>query len=1157
MLNPKRLPLFAWAGLLLCALSLTRAAAATPLEDIFRSPGRVAEPWVYWIWINGNVTKDGIRADLEDMRRTGIGGAMLFDGSLYLPKGPVRYGTDGWHEHMQFMLKTAAELDIKIVLMNCAGWATSGGPWNDVGRSMKMIVWSEQSVPDGAAGREWRGKLPPPPSRLGYYRDVAVLAVPDSDEAAPALTDETTHETLPALADRDGATSVEFAQGAKIRIAYARPETMRRLEIDLVQGEHKESIEGLGTDDDLTPGGLIEASDDGRVFRIIKKFAPGRQEFGSRVEINFDATTAKYFRVSLQPRPGGVAATVLGAGAGARKPWRISELRLANVRRLDNLPGKTGLKTLPPLRSAEWDAGTPGEFKSDQVIDLTGRLAADGSLEWNAPAGRWTILRFGHTTSARKNHPSPPEGEGLEVDKFDGDAVARHFEGALGRVIREAGPDSARALAGVLSDSWEAGPQTWTGKLQDTFAQKRGYTMRRFLPALTGRIIDSPRQTEVFLADYRRTLGELYADNYYATLQRMCARHGMRYFAEAYGGVIDEARALEHVDVPMVEFWTFGLYKGFDYATSVAHLTGARVIGAEAFTGRPPRARWSEHPFALKALGDAAYAEGINSLVLHSYVHQPRTELAPGFTHGRYGTHFGRLNSWWPLAPAWIDYLQRCQLVLQHGHFAADILCLRDERLKMEQRELLPAVLAGHKSDLISVSQLAWLDVNRDGALCAKSGAAYRALLLPETWIASTETLKQLARLKAAGAALSGPPPFAPATLEDTSGEGARAWRVALDAVFGDGQCARPLPETLAALGVTPDFRVKANENTEPGAGADLRFLHRTAADGDYYFITNQSGRAVSAEIDLRVGDRRPELWDPVSGKIADAPVYRVENNRTILPLMLGESDSVFVVFRKPRPAAWPVAIFREGAPAIAQPDYSQPGRALLAQAGKHRVMFSDGRARTVVAPGGANIIAGGPWTVLFKSATRHSPRSITMDKLVPLEKHGDAEIRHFSGLAVYTTALEIPESALAASRRVFLNLGGVHDLAEITINGRSAGVCWKPPFTLDVTELARAGSNELKITVANRWVNRLIGDEQLPSDLDYGTTGSTLSTLNALQKFPSWWNDRDGIHRRARQTFSTWKHYTADSPLVPSGLAGPVTLEIRPALVLSPNNPP
>jgi hypothetical protein len=1000
-------------ALRLCLLCLLGLAGNFPLfaaslEQGFRSPPRSAGPWVYWIWVNGNTTKEGIRADLEDMRRTGIRGAMLFEGSLYLPAGPVRYGTDAWHEHIQYAITTAAELDIELVMMNGAGWATSGGPWNDVEHSMKMIVWSKQHV---AGGSTWTGRLPQPSTQLDYYRDVALLAVPTAEAAASAA----------------------------------------------------------------------------------------------------------------RPRP---------------TPSR-------EVARLDE---KTGLKSAPALPNpGEWNSVAPGGFSTGQVIDLTGHLAPDGSLAWQAPPGDWMLLRFGYTTSARQNHPAPPEGEGLEVDKFDAAALAIHFEHALGRILREAGPHAGRTLVGVLSDSWEAGPQTWTQALPEEFARRRGYALTRHLPALTGRVVGTPGETEAFLADYRRTLGELYAENYYGALQTLSRRYSLKLFSEAYGGVLDEPRALEHVDVPMVEFWNHGLYKGFDYAPSAVHLTGNPLVLAEAFTSRPPAwSGWREHPAALKALGDAAYAAGVTGFVLHSYVHQPRKELAPGFTHGRYGTQFGRLNSWWPLAPAWINYLRRCQFLLQRGRAVADILQLQEERLKTEYREIPPVPLAGYHADFISVSQLDRLTVE-NGLLRTNAGASYRVLRLPEAWVATTATLEELARLKEAGATLVGPAPFAPASLSDLH-NGRAAWERNVARLRG--AVAKPvasLPDALAALGVAPDFRVLAAE-----PGTDLRFVHRTSAEADLYFITNQSRRAVVARVDFRIGNRAPELWDAVSGRIAPAPVFDSKDGRTALSLNLAEAESIFVVFRRRRPAVWPVAVSRDAAPlpVPATPFLAGDGAWPAEAAGEYRVQFSDGRSRdfSTAAPPPALAVTG-PWKVSF-AAARHSPPPIVLDALVPLSAHADTAVRHFSGLATYQTTFALPVTALAANQRLFLDLGEAHDLARITLNGQPVATLWQSPFVVEVTHQVRVGDNALVVTVANRWVNRLIGDESLPPDADYARQGNS---AGALERFPNWWTNADAITRRARGAFSTWKYYSAGSPLLPSGLVGPVTVKTQIMLPLRP----
>ena len=1108
------------ATLLVAALPLRGAS----LDAQFRSPPSAYGPWVYWIWVNGNTTREGIRADLEDMKRVGIRGAMLFEGSLYLPAGPVRYGSDAWYSHVHYAIETAAELGLEIVVMNCAGWATSGGPWNTVENSMKMIVWSEQTV---AGGTLWDGRLPQPPTQLGFYREIATLAIPSRTEPMPRMHGTGVSAGLTALGDRISTTGVTFEHPASITFDYSQPTSRRWLEIDRQRGEHTESVEGLGHDDDVIPALKLEASDDGELFRLVKEFPESRLEFTNRVELEFPPTEARFFRLSVRPRT----------------PWNVAELRLTHFRKVSSLAGKTGLKLQPaPSAPREWDASARGEFSPADIIDLTSQVRADGSLRWEAPAGNWTILRFGYTSSARRNHPSPEEGEGLEVDKFDPAALAIHFEHALGRILREAGPHLAQSLTGVLSDSWEAGPQTWTDALPAEFQRRRGYSLTNYLPALSGQVVDTMEETEAFLADYRRTLGELYGENYYGALQRLSHRHGLKLFAEAYGGVLDEPRALQHVDVPMVEFWNHDLYKGFDFATSVAHLTGNPLVLAEAFTSRPPLSGWREHPRLLKPLGDAAYAAGVTGFVLHSYVHQPRSDLAPGFTHGRYGTQFGRLNSWWSLAPAWIDYLKRCQLLLQHGRAVADVLQLQEERLKTESREIPPLAAEGHRADLLSVSHLDEIDV-RDGELRTPAGATYRVLQLPVAWVATRSTLEHLFRLQNAGAVLAGPPPFAPASLIDT-GKHRPEWEALVAKIWlGSRRPAETLSDALARLQVAPDFVARAN-----GEPTDVRFVHRTSETGDFYFLTNQNGKALTFTADFRCGDREPELWDPLSGRIVTAPVFASENGRTTLTPTLEEAGSLFVVFRRPLPARWPVAVANFKVRSTPTPSrLASAADAWAPAAGSYRVVYSGGSDRPVTIPTATTVPLDRPWTVAF-AATRNVPGPIVLDELGSLSTHPDPAVRHFSGIATYSTAFDLPAGLSAAASRVFLNLGAAHEIAELSLNGRTVATLWQPPLTVDVTDFVQPGPNTLQVRVATRWVNRLIGDEQLPADLSYVARGNS---AGALERFPDWWADADAIRQRQRATFSTWKHYSADSPLVPAGLVGPVMLEIRPVVSL------
>lgn len=968
-----------WIGpLLLLAGALPMTGATSDLSLLFANPPASTKPWVYWYWINGNISKEGIRADLADMKRVGIGGAFIMDGSIYLPPGPVRYGTDAWHAHVQHAIAMGAELGVEIGIMNCAGWATSGGPWNDLDRSMKQLVWSETIV---AGGAMWRGPLPAPPTvNVGYFRGVAVLAVREA-EGAP---------------------------------------------------------------------------------------------------------------------------------------------------RVANLEAKTGLKAdLRPTLIEPADLGVTAAVTCEDVIDLTERVTPQGELEWTPPAGRWTILRFGYTTTGRKNHPAPPEGTGYEVDKLDAAAVRHHLESALSRVLREAGPQVGRSLTSILCDSWEAGAQNWTANLPSEFERRRGYALRPWLPCLAGRLVSSAAETEAFLEDFRRTLGDLYADNYFQTFQQFARPRGLRVAAESYGGAFDELKMQRFVDVPMVEFWMHDLFKAIGTTTSAACTLGTGIVMAEAFTSRPPLGRWLEHPALLKAMGDAAQAAGVNQFALHCYAHQPHSDLAPGYTLGRYGTHFGRLNSWWPLAPAWLDYVRRSHALLQCGETVADVLQLYPERLQSEQRDLSTPWPRGYHGTALAPFQLPDVTVAARELRLARGGS-YRILLLPDRWTASVETLRELDRLRVAGARIVGAAPFAPATLRDVHQRA--EWDRWLGRAFPDA--ARPVaPEMLGAelsrVGAQPDLKI-----TGPDAAADVRFIHRRVGDTDLYFVTNQSGRPIAVDLTFRAAGRVPELWDPVSGRTADALSYTVQDGTTELGLSFAPADAVFVVFRRPLPTRWPLRVTQSDS--VWRQPLSAPNPLPVAE---YVVALSDGSTERHRRAMPAELPVRGPWQVSLAPG-RGAPAEITLAPLSSLAGHADPGVRHFSGLMTYRTSVTLPN---AAERRWLLDLGAVGDLARVTVNGRELGILWRAPFVIELGETLRSGENTIEIVVANRWVNRLIGDEHRPVDAVYDDSNNP-NTRGALQAFPEWWHQPEK-RTSGRIGAATWRHFTAADPLVASGLLGPVRL--------------
>lgn len=978
----------------------TANAAARDLEAGFEAPPISARPLGWWHWINGNVTKAGIAADLESAKDVGMGGVQLFDVEMYLPPGPVRYGSDDWFEHVRFAMEKAAELGLEFHVMNTPGWSASGGPWVTPERSMKRVVWSETPATSGTISLQLatpetkpiyatrRVKMEP------FYRDIAVLAVPVTSE---------------------------------------------------------------------------------RISDIDKKIGWGERPV---------------------------------------------------------------VRDVTPER-----AGIPREH----VLDLSAKMDGTGRLEATLPPGEWTILRFGYVSTGKTNHPAVKEGHGLEIDKLDAQAVEFQFEQSLGRILKQAGPLAGRTFTAVLFDSFEGGFQNWTGEFPSAFRTQKGYDLIPWLPVLTGRVVGSTAQTEAVLWDFRNVIEEMIAENYYGTMHRLAAKHRLKIYSESQGGPITPMSANRHVDVPMNEFWTPDAApraSRIKMSTSAASLAGRTVVAAEAFTSTPENGKFQNTPETLKRSGDYAFTLGLNRFALHSFTHQPVTEHAPGFALGRYGTHFGRLNTWWSYAREWMSYLSHSQFLLQQGRTVADVCLLVDEDMGYHLPPEVAHALPGYDFEIAYPDQLRAMTVC-DGIIEHSSGARYRLLVTPEKttasgWVATIEALRELRRLVHAGAHLSGPAPVAPAGLADW--ERREEFQDLVGEIWGETP---RMPGTVTNLGrgriytgMSPleilRSRAIAPDVGWEGAEDAIKFIHRTTPEGEIYFVFNNTAEARTAHLDFRQSRRAPEIWDAVNGTRAEAPMFTTTPTGVRVPLQFEPWGSAFVLFRRPIPERWITS---------AEPtrDEFKSGR-LLTRATTVSVDYSDGaRVERSLPPVNAQQRIDGPWQVHFVMGGReHEP--VTFDRLVSWSEQTDPEIRFHSGTAIYRTTFEVAQ--IPQGQVAVLDLGRVADIARVVINGRNVGLLWKTPFRRDITTFLKPGKNALEIHVANRWINRLIGDEAIATELEYQPVGASKFTDGRLLALPEWLYDDSKRASKTRRTFTTWRHYHADSPLVPAGLLGPVVVE-------------
>jgi hypothetical protein len=412
-------------------------------------------------------------------------------------------------------------------------------------------------------------------------------------------------------------------------------------------------------------------------------------------------------------------------------------------------------------------AEVPGSaIDQSKIIDLTKNLKPDGTLQWQVPAGKWTILRFGKRNNGAVTRPAPKPGLGFEVDKFDTVSFDSHYETYIGKLLKKVGPRKSTTGGGwtmIHIDSWEMESQNWTGDFREQFMKRRGYDPLLYLPTYAGQIVGSLELSERFLWDVRLTSQELIIENHAGRFKELGKRDGFTMSLEPYDMNPTADLDLGSVaDVPMCEFWTdkFGFNSAFSTieSTSIAHVQGKPVVASEAFTSESFEA-WKKYPGNMKDQSDWAFSMGINRFFYHTFAHKPYGDgLKPGVTMGPYGVHWDRAQTWWSMVPAYHQYVSRCQFVLSQGRAVADILYLTPEGAPqvfrapasaLEGTEVLPDK-RGYSFDGCSPILLKNAEV-KNNRIEFPGGGSYRVLVLPDVETMTPELLEKIASLVKAG----------------------------------------------------------------------------------------------------------------------------------------------------------------------------------------------------------------------------------------------------------------------------------------------------------------------------------------------------------------------------------------------------------------------
>lgn len=1073
------MPLLSRVGPLLCLVGLLASTGAAQndaasLRAGFAHPPEAAKPRTWWHWTGGNVTLTGITKDLEWMKSAGIGGEQMTDVSYgYGQTVPEKliFGTPAWLNAVRHAASESQRLGLEMSIFSSAGWSEAGGPWVKPSQAMKKLVWSETDV---EGPRSFAAQLPQPPDCDGpirdlaigrgrgaqshplptYYHDVVVLAYrtpQDADVVAnPQVTASSGAIDAKALLDDSLMTAVTIPAAADgspawVQFTFASPYTARAFSL----GSHG----GI-------PVGRLLASDDGTSFRTIVEL-PGPQGYhGAQARtFAFPATTARIFRLELKGAPLTPAAVIHSGPGLPAKQFTLTEAKLYSEALVNRWEDKG---TYGSLMDTYAPAPTPSaaenaEIARPTVVNLTAQMSADGTLHWDVPAGRWTILRFGFSLTGATNHPAMPTGFGLEGDKLNAKDVEDYFRGYMDPIVQALGPLAGTSLRYMTMDSWEAGMQNWTDDMISQFRERRGYDPTPYLPALAGRVVESAEVSDRFLWDFRRTLADLYAEGYYGTMEKMLRAQHMGSYAEASGVALeipeDTLLNKSEVDIPMAEFWVHALHPEPMYwvdvrgAASAAHVYGKPIVAAESFTGGG-----YEAPYTLKKVADYWFAQGVNRLVFHTSAEQP-LDTKPG--NVMVGTNLNRNMTWANEASSFMTYIGRTSYLLQQGHSVADVAYLLPEGAPSTPpfwgAGLRPALPGGYDFDWINTDILLHhVSVGDDGRLQLSDGMTYRILVLPETDAMTPQVARRIHELVADGAVVVGPRPRRSPSLADYPRADEEVKAVAADLwgdmdgitdnrhSFGKGQVIWGLPvdEVLASMKVGRDFECNCSPQTT------MNWIHRRAGHVDIYYVSNGTDASQMIDARFRVTGAVPRVWHADTGTI-DPVSYSIADGFTTVPLRLAERESVFVVF--------------------------EPGAA--AQSALYPVIERKAVAQITT-----------PWEVKFPPELG-APEAIHLTHLESWTDDARPGVKYFSGTAVYTTTFTAQASWFRGERKLDLDLGNVKDVAEVRLNGKSLGVLWKPPYRVEVGAALRPGRNTLEVRVTNEWTNRIAGDRKLPAE--------------------------------------------------------------------------
>ncbi len=1035
------------------------------IEKDFAVPPYSVKTAAYYYWINDHISKEGVIKDLRAMKEAGINRVFIatnirnrtswsrdLTGQSF---GKVKVFTEEWYEILHTALKMATELDIEVGLFNCPGWSQSGGPWVKPEQAMRYLASSELYVKGPTKISQ---SLTKPDA---FFQDVKVIAFPVTEGYGQDLQDNSAIKLFASQlqlipsAKKDSAKYVLSGNEPTLDIILPKPTTVRKL--SLYSAGYLDATAELfvKVDGDFKSVKKFEVFQTKNVENLAKGFKPY-----ARFDLALGEIQGKEFRIVFHPR--------------GKKQSRISKISLDQTPILNNYIEKS------LARVASWGAAKDQtkdlKFpQTQEVLDISKYMSADGVLNWNVPAGNWLIMRMGMRFIDVKNGPASFEAEGLEVDKMSAEHIEEHFDAFIGDIMKRVPPEDRKTLKTTVIDSYERGGQNFTDGFLEEFKQRYGYDATPFLPVYDGHIIGNTDLSERFLWDLRRLVADDISYKYVGGLRDVSNKYGLTTWLENYGHSGFAGESLQYGgqsdEVAGEYWWSPGKTDGkFEprIAASAAHIYGKNKVWAESFTS----GSWTEnyafsaYPADLKRVGDWAFIEGINSTLLHVYIQQPYEDKYPG-VDAWFGTEFNRKNTWFSQMDLFTSYHKRCNYMLQQGLNKADVAYFTGEDVPQMSGVVNPALPTGFDYDFIN-AEVILRDLSvKDGQFVLPHGTSYRILVLPKKQTMRPELLKKIEELVAQGAVILGSAPSKSPSLQGYPKSDLEVQQLAKK-LWGDSSMKQHLygkgmvlnninlSEALALLKATPDFLAD---------NKDIHYKHRSVGNKEIYFLANSSTKTIDFQASFRVKGLQPELWNPLTGETRVLTNYEIAGEATIIPLQLAAAGSTFIVFRN----------------------------SVLPTSKKGNSNFEEPQVISTL---------NNKWEVQFEndSVKRGPLQPVVFDQLTDWSQNSDERIRYFSGTAVYTTTLNLEKNN--KDENLYLDLGELSAMAKVKINGVYVGGVWTAPYRVNVTGKLHKGKNKIEITVVNTWKNRLIGDAALAEkDRNVHSENADLNAKSVLQK--------------------------------------------------------